>query len=327
VNGEPARTRSTDRGACAALDLGTNTFLITVGRIGAGGALEVLEDACRTPRLGAGLASTGRLSSEAIDRGLAVLAEFAQRLQRLDVRGDRVRAVGTAALRRAANAAEFVAAAHARSGLEIEIIAEQEEARLGFAAVRAESASDDLVIIDVGGGSTEVVSNRGRARRSMPLGAVVLTERGQGHLDGAVWTDSAWSQLLRAVDAGCAVLPERFAEARDSSAPEVVVLGGTAANLACLAHGLARFDVAAAEGRWVGAEQAAAWAERLRRLEPRRRLEFPVEPERASILPAGLACLAGALARGGAADFRATGRGLRYGVLRELLATPSGGLG
>jgi exopolyphosphatase/guanosine-5'-triphosphate,3'-diphosphate pyrophosphatase len=315
-----------ERGPCAALDLGTNTFLMTVGRSGARGALEVLEDLCRTPRLGAGLASTGKLSDQGIERGLAVLAEFARRLAQLGVRADRVRVVGTAALRRAANSAEFVAAALARTGLAIEIIAEQEEARLGFSAVVAESGDDHVAIVDVGGGSTEVVCDRGRTRASMPLGAVVLTERGQGHLDGAAWSDSAWSELLREVAAGCQLFPERFAVDPTGASPEVVVLGGTAANLACLANGFARFDVAAAEGVRVDAAQARVWAEKLRRLQARHRSALPVEPERAAILPAGLACLAGALARGAATDFRATGRGLRYGVLRELLVTSPPGM-
>jgi exopolyphosphatase/guanosine-5'-triphosphate,3'-diphosphate pyrophosphatase len=307
----------------AALDLGTNTFLMTIGRAGEAGELHVLEDLCRTPRLGAGLATSGALSPAAVDRGFAVLAEFAERLRELGVERDRVRAVGTAALRRAANAREFVAAARERTGIAIEVIGGDEEARLGFAAVAAESASDDLAIVDVGGGSTEVVCERGRSRKSMPLGAVILTERFLGERGEGAWPDAQWSSMLREIEFGCRELDERFGQRRDGRALEVVALGGTAANLACLVLSLSRFDVGAAEGRRLATRDARRWAETLRALDVTERLRFGIERERAAILPAGLACLAGALERGAAEEFRATGHGLRYGVLRELVGNPA----
>lgn len=295
---------------------------MTIGRAGAAGELEVLEDLCRTPRLGAGLASSGALSPAAVERGLAVLAEFAARLRELGIGHERVRAVGTAALRRAANAREFVAAARERTGIAIEVIGGDEEARLGFAAVAAESASADLAIVDVGGGSTEVVCDRGRSRKSTPIGAVVLTERFLGERADLAWPDAQWSSLLREIELGCRELDERFGQPRDGRAVEVVALGGTGANLACLVLSLSRFDVGAAEGRRLSTRDARRWSETLRALDVPERLRLGIERERAAILPAGLACLAGALDRGAVQEFRVTGHGLRYGVLRELVGNP-----
>jgi exopolyphosphatase/guanosine-5'-triphosphate,3'-diphosphate pyrophosphatase len=310
-----------DPAPCAAIDLGTNTFLMLVGRVRAGGELEVLEDHCRTPRLGAGLAATGRLSAEAIERGLAVLVEFRDRLRELRIDAAHVRAVGTAALRRASNAAEFVGRTRELAAPNVEIIGEQEEARLGYAAVIADGASPRTAIVDVGGGSTEVVANGGVARISAPIGAVVLTEKCQRDSSGRAWSDTEWRELRREIEVACRAFPENAAS---SDAGPVIVLGGTGANAVCLELGFARFDPQAAEGHHLPVERIAEWAERLRGLALAERFELPLERERAAILPAGLACLAGALARIGARDVRVTGRGLRYGVLRELCRRTAG---
>jgi exopolyphosphatase/guanosine-5'-triphosphate,3'-diphosphate pyrophosphatase len=97
-----------------------------------------------------------------------------------------------------------------------------------------------------------------------------------------------------------------------------VLLGGTALNLGCLELGLERFDHLRAEGLRVELGSAWRWAERLAALPLAGRMALPLEPERAAILPAGLACAAAALERLAPAGLRVSGRGLRFGVLREL---------
>jgi exopolyphosphatase/pppGpp-phosphohydrolase len=98
-------------------------------------------------------------------------------------------------------------------------------------------------------------------------------------------------------------------------------LGGTASNLACLELGLEVFDHRVAEGTEVPAGAALAWARRILELDEEERLDLPIEPDRAAILPAGLAALGAGLEEVAGADARArvTGRGLRYGLGRELL--------
>ncbi len=303
--------------AVAALDLGTNTFLLLIARTGADGRIEVLDDQCRTPRIGAGLATTGALSAEGMQRGLDVLAEFRERLRSADLDAARIRVVGTAALRRARNAAEFIAAARERTGLAIEVLSEEEEARVGFAAATAERDAASVRVVDVGGGSTQITADGGRSRVSAPVGAVVLTERWHGGLDAAAWSDASWSAMQNDVRRACSVFPARE---RASEVDDVIVLGGTGANLACLELGLRAFEPAAVEGTVIAVPQVAHWAERLRMLDVPARLQLPIERERAQILPAGLACLTAALARLGAQRVTISGRGVRYGVARELLA-------
>ncbi len=294
-----------DRQGWAALDVGTNTVLLLVARVDERGTLEVLEDHCRTPRLGEGLARTGAIAPAAAERALEALEGFARRLSELGQPRARTRAVGTAVLRRARNAAEFVQRVRERTGLAIEVLSEAEEAALGHLAVAGELAGARAAIVDVGGGSTEFSSADGAERLSIPIGAVVLSE---GYPAAA-----QFAQLLAAADAAAQRFPERGA-----AGEACVLLGGTALNLACLEQGGARFDPFWAEGRQVSAAGARRWAERLAGLSLGQRLELPIERERAAILPAGLACAAAALERLAPASVRASGRGLRFGVVRQL---------
>jgi exopolyphosphatase/guanosine-5'-triphosphate,3'-diphosphate pyrophosphatase len=227
-----------------------------------------------------------------------------------------VRAVGTAVFRRAANAREFIDAARRKCGFEIAVLADLDEARLGWLAAVADGADERSRLVDVGGGSTEVVADAGATRVSAPIGAVVPTEAWQGDFGGCPFEDAAWHGLLDDVRREVAAL----GGLADAGGGPVVALGGTGLNLACLELGLEEFAPARVEGASLRAARAREWPERLRRLPPRDRLALPLERERAAILPAGLVCLAGALAALGAEEFSVTGRGLRFGVARELVA-------
>jgi exopolyphosphatase/guanosine-5'-triphosphate,3'-diphosphate pyrophosphatase len=292
---------------CAAIDVGTNTLLMLVARVREGGTLEVLEDHCATPRLGEGLARSGVLAPAAQERALEALAGYARRLAQLGLPRERTRAVGTAVLRRASNATEFLARARERTGLAIEVISEEQEAELGHLAVRSELGGARAAILDVGGGSTEYCSADGRVRLSIPIGALVLGELHPGPGGAA--------ELLAAARAAAARFPANGAQGETC-----VLLGGTAVNLACLVLGLPRFDHLLAEGAPIPLEQALVWAERLQSLPEDARRAYPIEADRARILPAGLACTAAALERLNPARARASGRGLRFGLLRALAA-------
>lgn len=304
----------------AAIDVGTNTVLLLVARRSAGGGLEVVRECCESPRLGAGLARTGRLDDAALERTVDAVARSVADARGLGVAPARLRLVGTAALRRAADAERFLAAVRGRCGAEVEVLPEEEEARLGHAAVAAEGGDvEALVVVDVGGGSTELVAEGGALRLSAPVGAVVLTETYLGTGSEPPSEPGGWPALLRAAAAAMQRFPVELAP-RD-----LVALGGTAVNLAALHLGLALFDAPRTEGARLPAAAARAQAERLAGMTLEARRALPIEPERAEILPAGLACLAAAFERLGARSVRVSGRGLRYGVARELLAaaTPS----
>jgi len=293
----------------ASLDIGTNSILLLVGRRSEGGELEVLDDRCATARLGRGLAKDGCLDDRAIERALAILAEHLERTRELGVPADRVRAAGTAVLRRATDAQRFLAACEQQLGLAVEVLSEADEARLGHSAV-AELAGPDCVAIDVGGGSTEVVTDAGSQLESAPVGAVVLTERYLGLEGGPAALPGGWGALTAEIAGAFSVFEAGAARGR-----EVVLLGGTASNLASLHLELACFDPRRAEGCRVPVRPAAEWADRLARSSTDERLAFPIEADRVEILPAGLACIAACLTRLGAEEGRVTGRGLRHALL------------
>lgn len=299
----------------AALDVGTNTVLLLIGRRGAQGELEVLDDRCETPRLGQGVAARGFLDPEAIERALAALRGFQKALVAAHIAPARIRAVGTAVLRRARDAREFVERVRAELGLAIEIASEEEEARLSYRAVASSGGGEDALVIDVGGGSTELTCSGGRERFSAPVGALVLCETFSAQ---GVTPPERVEAILREVRQACSRFPE--GAARREPRAQVVGLGGSALNLAALELGLSRFDHQVTEGTRVPAAAALRWAERLFALDTAARTRLPIEATRAAILPCGLACLAAALERIDATEVRLSGRGLRFGVLEELLS-------
>jgi exopolyphosphatase/guanosine-5'-triphosphate,3'-diphosphate pyrophosphatase len=308
----------------AAVDLGTNSALLLVARVDGDGTLLVVEDHCMTPRLGDGLWRTGTLDEAAVERTLEVLHHFADRLQRQGVAQGRQRVVATAVLRKARDAREFVARVKESCGLDLEILSEGEEARLEFEAVTGEGGAPPACVVDVGGGSMEMVDRGGERRWSGPLGAVVLTERFLGLSGREPLEGGGWEALMKEVTAILATCPVTGAPAgtdADQAATEpgpVVALGGTPGNLACLAAGMEVFDHRIAEGREINAADALAWADRLGGMGLEERMDFPIEPGRAEILPAGLVCLGLALQHLGVEGARASGRGLRYGLVRSL---------
>ncbi len=300
----------------AAVDLGTNSALLLVGRVHGDGTIGVVEDHCMTPRLGAGLWRSGVLAADARERTLEVLGLFAGRLRRLGIPAERQRAVATAVLRKAGDAAEFMAQVRAECGLELVVLSEQDEARLGFSAVAQGGGPVPGCVVDVGGGSTELVDRAGERRWSGPVGAVALTERYLGLGGHPPLEAGGWAALLgevRGVFDSCPVTGEAGVGTPPGG---VVALGGTPGNLACLMAEMEVFDHRLAEGREISAAAALAWAERLGALGVEERMDYAIEPGRAEILPAGLACLGLALGHLGVETARASGRGLRYGLLR-----------
>lgn len=312
----------------AAFDLGTNTFLALVAELDERGALRVVGDAFVTPRLGAGLARTGRIEPAAMERGVAALRELSAFVATHGVTPADVHAVGTAVFRRAANSDEFVALARSACGLSIEVVSGELEAELSYtAAVSALRAAGhdanvtagDVGVIDVGGGSTELIWNGGRSRVSADVGALVLSERHLGAGAESAWPDEAWREARAEIRSALERALAGAHPERDTARRSIVVLGGTAANLACLELGFERFEPQRSEGRVLTRAGAARWSETLRVMSSARRRELPIEPSRAAILPAGLACVELALDAFGAEEAKASGRGLRYGLAWKIL--------
>ena len=164
----------------AAVDLGSNSFHMMVARANGNGELQVIDRLREPVRLAAGLDRDKRLQPEAAARALACLQRFGQRLQGLPT--ERVRVVGTNTLRRMKRSADFIKAAEAALGHPLEIISGVEEARLVFGGVTHGMGRElpRRLVVDIGGGSTEVIIGRAarpRLMESVSLGCVVHTQR------------------------------------------------------------------------------------------------------------------------------------------------------
>ena len=163
----------------AALDLGSNSFHLLVAR-DQDGSIQVLDRHREMTRLAAGLEASGSLSQECIDLALASLRRISQRIRSLPQHN--VRIVGTNALRQAANRDAFISQAEAILGCNIDVISGREEGRLIYAAVAQsiESRADLRLVIDIGGGSTElIVGHRFEPHlsESIQIGCISMTER------------------------------------------------------------------------------------------------------------------------------------------------------
>jgi exopolyphosphatase / guanosine-5'-triphosphate,3'-diphosphate pyrophosphatase len=224
-------------GALAALDCGTNsTRLLVVGPSGDVRAREMT-----ITRLGQGVDATHRLLPEAMERTFAALRSYRSIMDAEGV--DRARLVATSAVRDAANGEAFLVPAADIVGALAELLSGQEEGQLAYAGATADlpGPSGHVVVVDIGGGSTELTTAVGRTVHSysMDIGCVRLTERFlQGDPPTAPEVTSAVDAIAAALDAAEREIPELV-----SADPGMLVgLAGTVSTLASLALGLEEYD-------------------------------------------------------------------------------------
>jgi exopolyphosphatase/guanosine-5'-triphosphate,3'-diphosphate pyrophosphatase len=223
-------------GLIASIDLGTNTARLLIGHC-ADGKIERCHISRKITRLGGGFCRQKGLSSEAEQRTITALQDFAADLQRFNV--SRLKAVATSAVRDAANRDSFCRQVKERTGIDLEVISGEQEGRLTLKGVLSglDVIPETLVVFDVGGGSTEYTIANGDKilfSSSLPLGVVRLTE-GKGTV--AAMGDKIERELdtlLEAVDS--AGLVSRLAEAT------LVATAGTATTLAAIDLGLDDYD-------------------------------------------------------------------------------------
>jgi len=163
----------------AAIDVGTNSIRLTVAETDPVSRFRVIEDLKETTRLGSGVYTKGVLGGGPVEQSLTVLERMKSVAERYHV--DRIRAVGTSALREASNSKAFIEQVRRRAGMEIEVIDAGQEARLAFSSVASAFDLSDyrVAIVDLGGGSTELILGSGGvvdAVYPLPVGAVRLTE-------------------------------------------------------------------------------------------------------------------------------------------------------
>jgi exopolyphosphatase/guanosine-5'-triphosphate,3'-diphosphate pyrophosphatase len=303
----------------ATVDLGTNTVRLLVVEPD-GPAWRTLQQSQRVTRLGEGQGDGGRLGPEPMRRTSATVAEFARAARALGA--GRVRIVATSAVREAANREEFVARLERESGERVEVVSGEEEARLTLKGVTSglPGLGGSFVLFDIGGGSTEFVLARGgtpAAAVSLRLGVVALQE--EWGEPGPVRAEH-FARLRRHVEQRLAAeVPEAIAGA---PVAELVGTAGTVTTLAALELGLRAYDAAAVHGHRL---ERAAVERQLARLgalgvEARGRLSC-LEPGRADVIIPGIAICLAAMARCRRESLVVSDRGLREGILCELLGT------
>jgi exopolyphosphatase/guanosine-5'-triphosphate,3'-diphosphate pyrophosphatase len=297
----------------ASVDIGSNTLLLLVVERGPDGRLVAVRDECRFGRLGQGLDRSGRLADEAVQRSLAICREYRAALD--EAGASRVAAVGTQALREAANAGDFVGPAEAILGVPIEIIAGEREAELVFGSVVAafpELAGGDLVVCDVGGASTEIIAGRdGRIASlvSVPIGAVRMSER---HLTSDPPTAEQARALVADIDAQLAGLELPRGAA-------LVGTAGTATTLASVEQKLRVYAADRVQGYRISRAEVERQLANFLELTVAEKRHLPgLEPQRADVIAGGVAIYARLLARLDASEIITSDRGVRWGLVEEL---------
>ncbi len=319
------------RQAYAALDLGTNNCRLLIARP-SGEHFTVIDAFSRVVRLGEGLAASGRLSDAAMDRALAALQVCAEKLKRRNV--SLARSVATEACRRAVNGEEFIERVRSETGIALDIITAQEEARLAVLGchILLEQGHGPAVIFDIGGGSTELVLIEPGERvpriidwASVPWGVVSLTDT-VAHVDGSkAGLLDRYDRMRMLVSDSFAPFARRVAQASKSDDIRLLGTSGTVTTLASLHLELPQYDRRAVDGLIVPSQAMRAISERLSGMDIQERQTLPcIGPDRAELVVAGCAILESILDIWPADRLGVADRGIREGILRSLMAgTPA----
>jgi len=321
----------------AALDLGTNNCRLLIATP-AGQSFRVIEAYSRIVRLGEGLSQSGRLSEAAMDRALAALKVSAEKVRRRRV--VRLRAIATQACRSAENGADFLERVARETGLRLQVISPHEEAQLSVAGCLnlLDRRADAALVVDVGGGSTELswvdlqakpaagsaAQAPIKAWLSVPIGVVTLAERfPEGETATRAWFRSMVEHVKAEIAAFRRADPMR--ELFDADRAHLVGTSGAITSLAGMHLGLRRYDRTRVDGIWMSRDECEAAAEGLLQLTARQRADQPcIGPDRADLVLAGAAILQAVQELWPCSRVRVADRGLREGILMSLMAERGG---
>lgn len=312
----------------AALDLGTNNCRLLIAQPTRPGQFRVVDAFSRIVRLGEGLAATGRLSQDAMDRAVEALRICASKLAGRDIR--RMRLIATEACRAAENGELFLERVTAETGLQLEIINRETEARLAVSGcsslVGREARS--VVLFDIGGGSSEIAVIRIHDNRSsrlanhithwtsLPVGVVTLSERHGGR----DVTPDVFEAMTREVEGmlakfECPDIP------RGMDDFHLIGTSGTVTTLAGVHLDLPRYDRRKVDGLWLSDAEVTAMQAKLLSWDYAGRAANPcIGPDRADLVLAGCAILEAIRRRWPSSRMRVADRGLREGLLTDMMA-------
>lgn len=309
----------------AALDLGTNNCRLLVARPAAD-SFQVIDAFSRIVRLGERLSATGELGGSAMDRAVEALHVCAVKLRRRMV--THFRGVATEACRRAGNGAAFLARVARETGMKIEVIGPEEEARLALVgcAPLLDRAIPHAILFDIGGGSTEVVwlgCENGAWKMidslSLGCGVVSFAERFGGDRISA----GDYEAMVARIAALLAPFEARHGIAARVASGAVQMLGtsGTVTTLAGVRMQLPRYQRSLVDGAWLRFDDVIAASRELAEMDWAGRAAHPcIGPARADLVVAGCAILEAICRLWPVGALRVADRGLREGIILGLMS-------
>jgi exopolyphosphatase/guanosine-5'-triphosphate,3'-diphosphate pyrophosphatase len=302
----------------AFIDIGTNAILCLIVEIGDGGQFRVLEDLAEIPRLGEGVDQTRRIGAAAEQRSIEVLEGYLSQCRSLGV--EAIIAVGTSALRDARNSGEVRARLDARLGFEIRVISGEEEAAYSFLSVQRglPLAGRELLVIDVGGGSTEFICGNDSGvteALSVDLGAVRLTER---LLRSDPVKPEEYEGMVALIDRELAPLRDRWR--KSGSSLTLVGIAGTFTTLAAVEKKLTRYSHSEVHGSRLTLAEVRRQARLFLDKTIAERKKIPgLEPKRADVILAGACLIERIMNLFQTEEVIVSDQGVRYGLLYEQL--------
>jgi exopolyphosphatase / guanosine-5'-triphosphate,3'-diphosphate pyrophosphatase len=301
----------------AVVDIGSNSTRLLVADVG-GGRVREVERRTRVTRLGRGVDLTGRLAAEAIEAACEAVADYIALYQEAGT--ETVVAIATSAVRDAANGSAFIAELRERFALSARVLDGEEEARLTYMGASAERPpAAPTLVIDIGGGSTELIVGAGEEidfHASLQVGVVRHTER---HIASdpptAAELEGLAGDVRGAIDAAVAGRPE--VEARAG-----IAVAGTPTSLAAIELGLEPYDPARVHGHVLTLGSIQRMLSLLASAPLARRVEIPgMHPDRAPTIVAGVVILVEAMRAFGLDRVAVSEHDILYGAALD--AVPS----
>jgi exopolyphosphatase/guanosine-5'-triphosphate,3'-diphosphate pyrophosphatase len=307
------------------LDLGTNNCRLLVAKPEEQGKFRVVDSFSRVVRLGEGVAQTGNLSEAAMGRTLAALKICGDRIRAN--RATHVRAVATQACRQAANTQLLLDRARKEYGIDLRVLTAEEEAHLAAAgcAPLVGRRFDGALIFDIGGGSTEAIwmqrengAMKVRKAISVPAGVITIAEHQPGPMTHARYEAILADMLSRFADVRAQM--NKIADF-DPERHHLLGTSGTVTTLAGIALGLPRYIRAKVDASWHRSDAILKIAQDIAGFDHAQRAKLGcVGAERAELIVPGCAIFSAIHAHWPCAELRVADRGLREGMLREMMS-------
>ena len=298
----------------AVVDIGTNSTRLLLADVAADGSITELARRSEVTRLGVGVDSSGVLSEEAMARVFATLDDYSAMIEKLGG-ADQRRAVLTSATRDAANGGEFTQQVAERYQLDARAIPGEQEAQLSFLGATSGRDPDDgsqIVVVDIGGGSTELIIGHGRTvgfHVSTQLGVVRQSER---HIVHDPPTTAEIDELNAEIDE---VLAAGVPQAEREHVTTIIAVAGTATSMAAIDLELEPYDPEAVHGYRVSLERCREIAARMASMpEAERREVAGLHPDRAPTILAGTQILVRVIEAFGLDEVEVSEHDILYGV-------------